>query len=297
MLELGIASIGYGSVESIPVYHYMPGHTATRLVAPGVEEALYHCEGHPTCQYGHGAKAFETIPVPLKTLIARARIWGTPILFLDGPEPLAQLGEEGLGELLKTARQAGLRVGARSLGLAPASLLEQVDFLVIDYVREYALDPSLHGEALLALKQVRGKVWVEVAAYLEEPRLEPLHPLLLALEGSRVPLHVYIRKHLGGGPVRDLYQELSRRLPYVYIHNDLYPYLDTNCPNCGSPIASRQEGLLRVLELRDGKCWKCGAPLDFRGPVRKKTPVQVQVTAREGGVVWYHPSSLARKPY
>ena len=297
MLELRIASIGYGSVESIPVYHYMPGHTATRIVAPGVEEALYQCEGYPTCQYGRGARAFETIPVPLEKVLARARIWGTPMLFLDGPEPLAQLGEEGLRELVGAARRAGLRLGARSLGLAPASLLEQVDFLLIDYVREYAFDPSLPGEALLALKRLRGKVWVEVAAYVEEPRLDPLHSLLLALEGSRVPLHVYVRRHLGGGPVRDLYKELARRLPYVYIHNDLYPYLDTNCPSCGSPIASRDEGMLRVLELRDGRCWKCGAPLDFTGPVRKKTPVQVRIAAREGGVVWYHPSSLVRRPY
>jgi len=172
-----------------------------------------------------------------------------------------------------------------------------MDFLIVDYVKEYLLDSSIAGDTLITLKQLIGKIWLEVAAYLEEPRIVSLHPLLLILEGSNVPLHVFIRKHKGGGPVRDLYKHLSKQLIYVYIHNDLYPYLDTLCPKCKAPLATRDEGILRVLEINDGKCWKCGAPVDFIKPVNKRTPIQLTLTAREGGVVWYHPSQLVGREF
>ncbi len=296
-MELGIASIGFASVESIPLYHYMPGSTVTRVVVMGLEEGLYECEGPPACQYGKGAHAFETVNIPVKRVLFRASIWGTPILFLDGLEPLKALDSEKLENIFTMARSKGLKLGVRTLGLVSPTILSKFDFVVIDYVKEYSHDPSLPGEAILALKTIAKNTWTEVVAYLEEPSTDPLNPLIISMKGLRVPLHIYVRRHRGGGRIKELYQRLRRTIKYVYIHNDLYPYLDTLCPKCGAPIAHREEGFLMILEHKNGRCWKCGANLDFTGPLRKKTPERLRLIAREGGVVWYHPSQLAGRNY
>lgn len=288
-----VAMIGIGTMESIPVYHFSPGGLAVRAVYSSIEYPVYKCDAFPICVFGEGGRVLSPVEADSGFLLDRARAWSAWSIFLDGLEPLNSMGEGALEELRENAGKRGLSVGARSLGLVEGERLWALDYLVIDYMRDYALDPSIPGDAVkLLYKVLDSKLWVEVSAYLKTPDYGRLQPLVVALEGSDVPLHVFIEDHRGGGPVRDLYEKLRERLKYVYIHNDLYPELDTVCPNCGAPVASRSEGVLRVLEVRDGSCWKCGYKIPLRVPVRKKTPEHLLLTLDEGGVKWYHPSQL-----
>lgn len=285
--------IGIASMESIPVYHYSPGGIAVRVVLSSIEYPVYKCDSFPICLFGEGGRILSFQEVDERFIGARARAWSARSIFLDGLEPLVSMSERSLLILKDMAEAHRYSLGARSLGLANKEILDILDYLVIDYVRDYAIDYSLPGEAIKFLYEaLKSDVWIEASAYVREPDPRRLHPLVTALEGSETPLHVFIEQHKGGGPVKELYEELNRKLDYVYIHNDLYPRLDTMCPRCGSPIAARDEGILRSLELNDSRCWKCGYRIPVRGDVRKKTPSHLLITLDEGGVKWYHPSQL-----
>jgi len=289
--ELELAALGLSTVESIPVFHYAPGGLAARPLIVGVDRPLYECESFSVCLFGRGPVELETYRVPVDRVMARARAWGVDVVFLDGLEPLASLGREGVEAVVDAARKAGMAVGARTMGyrLDPG-LLELLDFLVIDYMPDYWYDEAMSVDAIKALKEARDrKLWVEVSAYLREPKNDyKIHPLVLALRGTRYPLHVHVEDHGGGMPLTRMAEDLGRKLEFVYIHNDLYPSLDTLCPSCKAPVASRDEGFLRVLELgEDSKCWKCGYPLPFYRVQRKKTPEHVLYSL--GGVLAWYP--------
>ncbi|MCE4619256.1 MAG: hypothetical protein F7C82_02225 [Desulfurococcales archaeon] len=288
-----IAMIGIGSMESIPVYHYNPGGTVVRVAFSSIETPAYKCDVFPICVFGEGSRVLSFQEVDESFILGRLRAWSATSIFIDGLEPLNSLSREALNALRLKAKSYHYTLGARTLGLADIEKIKLLDYVVIDYMRDYSLEPALPGNAIKLLYDVLDlDAWVEVSAYLKEPDIKKLHPLIVALEGTRVPLHVFIEDHKGGGPVRDLYSTLSDKLYYVYIHNDMYPRLDTLCPNCKAPIASRDEGVLRSLELRESKCWKCGYTIPFQGSIRKKTPSQLLLTVDEGGVKWYHPSQL-----
>lgn len=288
-----VAMLGLSSAEAIPLYHYTPGGVILRIALAGHAGTLFECEGFPICVFGDGSR-LALMPVDTSLILYKARQWRVDAVFLDGLEPLNSLGEDELLDLIEAFKRHGFRVGARTLGLSSPSVVERLDFAVIDYMKDYSVDPAVPGEAIRLIYDLLEveKPWIEVSAYIKEPSFWRLHPLVLALSGSERPVHVFIEDHKGGGPLRDLYEELKRRMPYVYIHNDLYSRLDTYCPRCKAPIASRDEGVLRALEvLDDERCWKCGYKLAFRGRIRKKTPEQLLLST-EGGVKWFHPSQL-----
>jgi len=295
MVRLEMAALGLSTVESLPLFHYSPGGLAVRPLMIGAERPLYNCEGFDVCLFARGPSGFEVYEVPLDKVLARARAWKADLLFLDGLEPLAGLSREALAIVAEEARRRGLAVGARTMGyrLDP-SMLDLLDVVIVDYMPDYWHDIAMSVDAIRAVKESLARdVWLEVSAYIKEPDKHRLHPLLLALKGTPVPLHVYVEEHRGGMPLTRMAEELRREREYVYIHNDLYPSLDTECPKCNAPVASRDEGVLRVLELGEGGgCWKCGHPLPFHRVQRKKTPERILYTL--GGVsAWYPVDRMA----
>ncbi len=284
-----VSMIGYGTMESIPVFHYMPGGIAARVVIQGYENPFYECKPFPICIFGGGRVALEAYPVPIPRVIDRARAWRVESVFIDGLEPLI-LRESRI--LAETAREAGFIVGARTMGGVDGSILGLLDYVVIDYIAYYALDPSISVDTINLLSSIGDDVWVEVSVYIPKPDIEYLLPVV-EVTGPDTPLHVHVEDHGGGGPVKKLYEELTRKYKFVYIHNDLYYYLDTQCPRCGAPVASRSHGFLRALEAEGGRCWKCGEPLPLHRIARKKSPRRIWLINAEEGVAWYPVANLA----
>ncbi len=296
MKKIQAAAIGFASIESLPAFHYKPGSAATRVVAEGLENPPFRCSHAPVCEHIVPSAALDLASVPVERLAAQASRWRTDTLFIEGPEPLASLDSEVLEALASELRRRGISLGIRFLGLVdPEPLTGIVDLVVVEYLARYASRPVDTVELLDNIERVFDTgAWVEVSAHVPTPYTDHIAPLLPILESTRAPLHVYPETHAGGAALTRMKEALEKRLDYVYIHNKPYEYLDTYCPRCGAPIAVRDEGVLRVLELRgDGSCWKCGATVRFVGPVNNRTPERVVLLAR-GGVAWYPASSVAR---
>ena len=289
---LDLAGIGYATIESVPAYHFAPGSIAARIVVRGQGPGLYECNAFPVCEY---SRSLSTLPVRLERVLARAKSWRASTIVVEGPEPLASLSDEQL-EAVLSARRHGFRVGFRVQGFSieAAEKAGEADLVVFDYLVEYTGDPGARVRARRSLDALLdSRAWVEVAAYMRKPEIAAVLPLLDALEGTRVPLHLYIEDHAGGAAVTRLKEQLEDTLEYVYIHNKPYEYLDTHCPRCGAPIAVREEGVLRAIEVgEEGSCWKCGYKITLIPPVNKRTPRVALLVAR-GGVAWYPPQGLA----
>ncbi len=293
-VKLRVAAVGYATVESLPLFHYMPGSTVARVVVGGLEAPIVECEAFEICRYARGEEALQLHEVPLDEIIYRARRWGVDSIVFEGPEPLVELERVGVERVVEEARSRGLRVGLRTFGLSdpPPGLF---DFILFDYVAKYAGSLRLAIEEVDALERLASDsgTWLEVAVYLREVEsYEDLSPVIRAVRERKPPLHVFVEHHKGGATITRLREDLRGRLPYYYIHNKPYEYLDTYCPKCGSPLIVRDEGMLKVSEVGDdGSCWKCGYKVSLIGPARRKTPRRVLLLAK-GGTAWYPPRSL-----
>ena len=284
--SLPVAGIGISTVENIPVFHYDPGGMAFRVILACRGSPLFECGDFDICAYGSPA-VFQPHMVGVGEIVRRAVWSGADMILFEGLEPCKCLDSE----TLEAAREEGLHVAVRTFGSGcPAGL--EPDVIIYDDIHEYAEDPSIILDLQSSLERsIRaGNSWVEVNAYIPDPRTARIAGLLEILGGKLYPLHVHAANHMGGGPVRSLYEKARRVLPHLYIHNPTYPYLETYCPACGKPVAMREEGVLLKLEAREGRCWNCGAEIPFHGRIRDKTPRRViQLT---GGGRWMHPLEL-----
>ncbi len=293
--KLGIVYVGLSTVESIPLYHCCPGGTALHLVAyspagPDVSRCndfAVFSEVYTPSLLGPALK--EVNPEPVLSL---AKAWGANVILVEAAST-SKLS--GLEEFLVGLRTGDIALGLRSLGILevdPALL----DFGVID-VGDYC-NPALAVSGTDLDKYMdRARelgVMIELHAYAKEPLAERFLGLANVSASHMYPLHVNLLEHKGGGAVRDLYTRLRSINPYTYVHVSLYSEEITYCPRCGSPVAYRQGGVLKDLELAEGiRCWRCGQPLNFKLVKVKKTPEPL-ARLLNGRVKWYDPRAIGR---
>ncbi|MCE4627819.1 MAG: hypothetical protein F7C34_01535 [Desulfurococcales archaeon] len=281
---LEVAMIGLGTVESIPVYHYSPGGLAVRLRLPSYAYDIFDCppEEHDICIFSREGLLE---PEPLEPdRLARVVLGMRPdIVLVETPR---LLGSEGC---LLEALRGGVAVGLRVLASEASPALDlEPDLIVADYPLDYLVDPGLSTDMVLGIRRLaRSGVPLEVNVYVERADPARLAPVAEALAGTSSALHVHVKLHEGGGPIRKAYELLRRRVKHVYIHNNPYSYEDTLCPSCGATVAIRRGGVLERLEAPGGRCWKCASIIPFYGRIKERTPRPVIVAT--GGQRWLHP--------
>ncbi len=271
LTKLTIAGIGVSTIESIPVFHYYPGGSTLRVITYSHNYVPFDCDDlFSICIYGKGPDVFEPINIDLEHLLALSKNFHVDIVLFEGLNPLESLQIE----VIEMFHDQGYKLGVRIIGGLEIDLPPKLDLLVIDDVHTFSEDPGLIIDTMNLLEKISGNSnpWVEVNTYMNKPAFSPIAPLIKHTGKKRIPIHIHIADHEGGGPISDLYSRARNMNPFTYIHNPLYPYLDTHCPYCGAPIAIREDGILLSLEAPENKCWKCGNPLPLRGKVRKKTP-------------------------
>ncbi|MEB3788683.1 MAG: hypothetical protein GSR72_02175 [Desulfurococcales archaeon] len=271
MAKMTIAGIGVSTVESIPVFHYYPGGSSLRVITYSHNYVPFDCDDlFSICIYGKGPDVFEPVNMGLDHILALAKNFHVDIILFEGLDPLESLQRE----VIDMFRGQGFKLGVRIIGGSTISPLPDLDLLVIDDIHMFSDDPGLIIDTMNLLERIRenSNPWIEVNTYMKRPALSPIAPLIRLTGEKGIPIHIHIADHEGGGPISDLYSKAKDLNPFTYIHNPLYPYLDTYCPFCGAPIAIREDGMLLSLEAPENKCWKCGKPLPLRGKVRKKTP-------------------------
>jgi len=292
LTSIGIVSLGYSTTEALPLYHYLPGGSLLRVIVlsePPSSASLSGCEHFDVINDVYvtsltGPSLKQATPQQLAEL---ARAWDVDGIVLEG---YAISHVEGFIAELKGL---GIRVGVRTnMGKAP----KNADFLLLDALGTCSESQEVPGiEVHRLLRDLRSAgSWVEVAGYLKEPVPERVLGLASVTADNEVPLHLFLLEHKGGGPVRDTYNRLRQVNPFTYIHVSLYSELTTYCPHCGSPIAYREENVLKDLALGpSNKCWRCGYPLPFTHVVAKKTPDRV-IRLSGRGTRWYDPRAVMR---
>jgi len=287
---LRVAMIGLGSVESVPVYHYHPGGTAVRVWLEQYADDIYSCSDEcEICVFSRRGvlEGVETEPEEILDYAVRV---GADMTVFEGPYPASEV-PESLVELL---RKKEITVAFRSMLVgSDLNKLNLADLVVVDIPRDYLIDRSLSIPIVKNLyRLIDADLWIEVNVYLRDPidGAQKLAPVVEALNGTLFPLHVHVADHKGGGPVRDMYNSLKRKLAHVYVHSDLYSKTDTYCPSCGAHIATREGITLEALSVVKGRCWRCGGIIPFHGRIRERTPKNLLIAT--GGVRWMHPRLL-----
>lgn len=290
--RIPLAGIGYSTVEAIPFYHFMLGSDAMRVLVPPLRvRAPFSCD---FCDVGELDSEADNVvwgSASCSDVTSLARRWGASLVLFDGVEPLGNIGFDVFSRIASVLQKRGIATATRWQGSTPPppSRGLPVDALLVDYVPESYIDSTAAYRVLKFLEEYdpwRSRIHVEVAVYIEKPRLQALTPLLQHVNGKEIPLHVYVYESYGGGAVVSLYKEIRKRVPYVYLHADPYSELDTECPKCSTVVAVRTEGVLHTLAVKDGRCPKCGHRLLLRKVVSVKTPRRLLRETR-GETVWY----------
>ncbi len=289
--SIGVISIGYSTAEALPLFHTLSGGSVLRVVAystAGAHAGLSGCDNFEVFDiYGPSLAGPPLKWVKPRQVAELAKAWGVDGVIVES------FRASSLGYFTAELRRLGLVTGARTnVGDLPSGL----DFLVYDALGTCDSSFDVPGPEIdRALSRLRSQgTWVEVVGYLREPVAEGVLGLAYVTSYHGVPLHVFVLEHRGGGPVKDMYERLKRVNPFTYVHVPLYSELITYCPRCGSPIAYREGGTLRSLELGpNSTCWRCGTPLPFVHLVAKKTAERV-VLLSGGQTRWYDPRAVMR---
>ncbi|MEB3816932.1 MAG: hypothetical protein LRS46_03215 [Desulfurococcales archaeon] len=280
-------------MEDIPLFHLAPGGSAMRVLTPASLEPPLRCPESCGVLYELTTSYGSEFPVsvPCRDLLSLASKWRVDVLSIEGIEPL---GLEGVEELISKAREAGFLVAVRSQGLyLDSSLKSGVDAVVFDYVGTLTENPFYKVKALSSLDSLlMASLSLEVVAYMREPVVEAIVPLVERMK-ENAALHIFIEDPKGGGPAREVYETALKKHSYTYLHSPPYDRLDTYCPKCGALIAVREDSKLVALKTREGRCWRCGHPLPFRGPLYERTKPTILRRTGGGGVRWHDPRVVA----
>ena len=291
MVEPQVILVGLATPESFGLYHYLSGGLLSVFV-------LYSPSGDSLGQCGEFQQLSELyapsmIGPPIKparpdSLARAARGWGAAGAVLVAYDINVV---DGVDDIFKALKSSGLAAGLRTA--RPPRGLKEYEFAILDVLGRCNESLSLAGTAVSRfVEEARaGGRWVEVHVYMKEPVAELAIPEAFMTSAAGFPLHVNLLEHKGGGAVKDLYSRLRSINPFTYVHVPLYEEAVTYCPSCGSPVAYREGGVLKSLELVEGRCWRCGAPLPFRRVASKKTPDNLS-RILGGAVKWFDPRAV-----
>ncbi len=292
--SIKISTIGYSTMESIPVFHYDPGHTALRIITAPRERIPVNFTSPFLNELNRRPSSYSLYCTEPENLLKLLRRWEAKALFFDGIEPLSN---DEIVDFIKFTKSQKIHVGARTQGfLNDYSILKILDFIIVD------IDPNGYEHAkdkinvydLISEITKKGHMHTEIIVHLKVENPPLIIPLINNIKRREVPLHIkiYEVKGLGYAPFLKITKNV---LDYVYVHAGGFSLIETKCPKCGTCIAVRDRGYLVKLVLGPNMtCPKCGMSIPFRGDISESTPKKV-IRRTRGEVIWYHPKALPIK--
>ncbi|AFZ70227.1 hypothetical protein Calag_0460 [Caldisphaera lagunensis DSM 15908] len=278
-LNLPVSAIGISTPEALSLYHYLSGGKVMHILLPSTKPI--RCKDFDICEiYKSNFENLREINISsIDNLINK---WGADGLILEGCDIKNLINDELLDNIKK---QLNIPIGIR---IAEPINLYNIDFIVYDHFLDYYTNIDFINYINNFNKY---NSWIEVQLYYKEPLLEKFLPLVKVVGKKEIPVHIYLLDNKGGGAVRELYNELKKVNPYVYIHVNLYGEYITYCYNCKKPVAYREEGVLLDLELKGNHCWNCGVELPFNKVISKKTD-KMFGRISNGDIIWYDPRAI-----
>lgn len=271
-------------IEKKPLYHFLPGSEVLSFGMLGCTLACSFCQN---AGLSRGEDLQRLIPARPEDIVCLARAQNCLSVAFTYNEPI--VSAEWCLEVAAACREAGLRTVAVTSGyvseLAREDFFAGMDAANVDlkafseafYRRHCAgrLQPVL--EALEDLAR-EGRVWLELTTLLipgendSESEIAFLSDWIGAHLGIDIPLHFsafHPAHHMLEHPRTPLHtlrraREIARLkgLRFVYTGNlQDEEGSSTLCPQCQRPLIRRDGFRMRAMELRQGRCPDCEAPI------------------------------------
>ena len=278
------AVVDIGPIEKAPLYHFFPGHFRLCLTCASCNLRCKHCQNWHLSQ-----KTFDELNhysySPLE-IVQQAKNQNLFSISFTYTEPTVYY--EYLYDISSLAKENGIKTSIVSNGYINREpllkLLTVLDAVKIDlkgFSEEFykevcsaSLKPVL--ESLQTIKEEN--VWLEIVNLViptlnDDPKMiDDMCRWIKENLGVDTPLHFtrfhpdYKLTHLFPTPVSTLESayEIAKKngLIYVYIGNvPGHTYNSTYCPSCDRNVISRMHMDVVEMNVVDGKCKFCDAPL------------------------------------
>lgn len=278
------AVVDIGPIEKAPLYHFIPGHFRLCITCSSCNLRCKHCQNwHLSQKRLEEVSHFSFSPLEM---IQQVKKQGLNSISFTYTEPTVYY--EYLYDISLMAKESGIKTSIVSNGYMNREpllkLLPILDAIKIDLkgfselfykeVCSATLKPVL--ESLLTIKKEGG--WLEIVN-LVIPTLND-HPEMIDEMcqwikinlGVETPLHFtrffpnYKLMHLYPTAIStlELAYNIAKKngLRYVYIGNvPGHAYNSTYCPSCNKRVISRIDMDVVEMNMVDGKCKFCNAPI------------------------------------
>jgi len=276
-------------IEKKPLFHYLPGSTSFSVATAGCNFRCLHCQNYEISQLPHNLPEIPGRDLPPAEIVRRALAAGCRSISYTYTEPT--IFYEYAYDTALLARAAGIGNVFVSNGYITPEALAQIapvlDAANIDlkgfsekFYREVA-GATLAGVLDSLREYKRLGIWTEVTTLVipghndSTADLQGIARFIAEELGPETPWHVtafyptYRMLDRPPTPAETLRRArqigLDAGLRYVYEGNIPGEQGEnTLCYACGRTLIERRGFRLGAVELRDGRCGFCAAPIDGR---------------------------------
>jgi pyruvate formate lyase activating enzyme len=276
-----IAAMHPDPIEKKPLYHFLPGSRSFSIATEGCNFSCRFCQNHSLSivenerqLFGENKSPEQLIELALGShSTSIAYTYTEPTVFFELMLETAKLAKEnGLKNVMVTngyMSEQAFDMIQPYLDGANIDLKAFSDFFYKKYCHA-RLKPVL--ETIRRMKE--GNIWIELTTLLipdlntAETEIRQLIDFILSLDDS-IPWHVsrffphFQLQDTAPTETSVIHQYLNLAsqmgIKYAYGGNIMTDrWSNTSCPNCGSLLITRDGYQIRVEQLLDGKCRKCG---------------------------------------
>ena len=272
-------------IEKKPLYHFLPGTGALSIATVGCNFRCLHCQNYQISQAPRMGGRVLGDDMPPQRVVTAARESGCDTISYTYTEPTIFF--EYAYDTAKLAVEAGLKNTFVTNGyITPVALRKIRPFLHaanidLKFFTEQAYQEICGARLQPVLDAIQLYhdlgIWIEITTLIIPNHNDSDHELRQIAEfvagvDPTVPWHIsayhpaYKLKDQPRTPreVIDRARELglAAGLKYVYPGNVIRAEgQETSCPSCGTTVIERLGYRILVTELKDGKCGKCGEPI------------------------------------
>lgn len=278
-------SVAVDPVEKKPLYHFLPGSRAFSIATAGCNLVCLNCQNWTISQTSPDkTRNFDLKP---EMVVEECRNRGCQSIAYTYSEPMTFY--EYVFDTAALAKKAGIRNIVKSNGYIYPEPLKKlcsvidaanIDLKAFNESTYLKLTGGKFQPVLESLKVYRDMgVWLEITnlvvpTWTDKPdEIRKMCKWLFSNGFSRTPLHfsrfypIYKLEQLPPTPVDILNKaaQIAREegLQYVYTGNAPGNELsDTECPSCKQKVVVRHGYNISENHLKEGRCDKCGKPVD-----------------------------------
>ena len=272
------AALNIDPIEKKPLYHFLPSSTSLSLGTVGCNFKCPFCQNHDISQT---SKVNEDITYTPEDILSLALEYKTKSISYTYNEPTIWYPyAKDIGIL---AKQHGLKNVFVSSGYESHEVLEDmkswVDAANIDlksFSHDYykkVLKTDLDGVLKSFVEFAKSDIWLEITTLLipdvndSDEEIHKMAEFVSSELGTHIPWHFsafhpdYKMLDTPRTPLSTLLRakEIAKSygIKYVYLGNVAYDS-STYCDKCGEKLIQRDGFSAEILNMRDGKCLRCG---------------------------------------